>query len=168
MRSIVAVVLPFAVAACSSGLTSPGRRKTASHAPVGCASTADCTAGMMCLEGLCVQAPPSAGSGDAPAAHLTITPTNLDFGRVDVGTARRLALNLDNDGAAMLTLGRVDITPADQGFVVAPLGTGPFWIRPGESRQIFVIYRPTAAQPSQASLRVESQAAAVTIALLGE
>lgn len=133
-----------------------------------CQRDDECASGERCLQSLCVLVPPPTDPDVVPStAHLRATPLSLGFGAVALGTTQRLAVVLENDGGEMLTLDEVRITPSDLGFRVAPLGTGPFWIRPGRSREIFVDFTPTQSGSRSAELLVRGRGVEIVVMLQG-
>lgn len=129
----------------------------------GCSGPTDCAADQTCLHGSCVQTPTSGAT--LPEAHLFATPSQLRFGTMAAGESRSLSLVLENDGEAMVTIERTRIEPATAPFRIEPLGSGPFWIRPGRSRAIFVTFAPLAIGNYDAELAIESRAPTVRVTL---
>jgi hypothetical protein len=74
---------------------------------------------------------------------------------------------LTNHGSVMVTLEATRIAPAGAPFRVEPKGYGPFWIRPGRSREVFVTFTPTGAGHQDATVIVESDAPPVAVPLIG-
>lgn len=133
-----------------------------------CQVESDCAAEERCFQSLCVSITQTTDTDVAPpVAHLRATPVSLAFGAVPPGSSQRLLVILENDGDAMVTLEQVRIEPPDVGFHVAPLGTGPFWIRPGRSREVFVDFMPQVSGAQEAVLVVGGGGVAVTIVLRG-
>ncbi len=165
------VMLVVLLTACGEGIVPP--EKARGHAGIGetgCTQDADCEPNARCLQDLCTPLPP--GTEPTPPgsnqAHLSAAPLSLNFGVVAPGTSRRLGLVLSNDGEAMVTLEGAEIVPAGSPFTLEQLGTGPFWVRPGRGRELFVRYTPAAAGLHQATLRLSSQAPVVEIPLRGD
>ena len=168
LRALIPIAA-LALVACTD--TQPPVKQ--GHAiPVGgtaCRSAGDCAPGEICFQSQCVPPPPPADDDapPAPRAHLSATPLELSFGATTTPVTHTLAVVLANDGEAMLTVEDVRIEPAAAPFHLEPLGAGPFWVRPGRSREIFVTYAPTSAGAYEASLTVVTQAPAVSVALAG-
>jgi hypothetical protein len=91
----------------------------------------------------------------------------LSFGTLSPPQTRTLTLVLDNQGDAVVTLARVTFDPDTSPFRVEPMGYGPFWIRPGRSREIFVTFVPVDTTHVDATLTIESEAPPQSVVLLG-
>ena len=128
----------------------------------GCNTSAQCAIGQICMHGRCVESPDRPAETEPLRPLLSATPGQLEFGTVAAGAERRLSVVLANDGEAMLTVRHVAIDGAT-GFRVESLGTGPFWIRPGRSRDLFVTYR--GGGPAQGILRVSTEAPEIVVFL---
>ena len=154
--------------ACSKN---PGQALTtgnANNTGGACSTELDCPANMWCLDQRCSERnTPETPPGDVELAALAATPESLNFGSVTPPAVRTLALILDNVGARMVTLTRVHVLPEGSSFRIEPLGYGPFWIRPGRSREVFVTFAPTDSTHRAASLLIESEAPTQTVTLLG-
>lgn len=99
---------------------------------------------------------------------LSASPVALNFGVVAPPSTRRLAVVVSNEGPAMATLYLVRILPEGAPFRVEPMGYGPFWIRPGRSRELFVSYAPTTPGHHDATLLVPSEAPELVVSLIGD
>jgi hypothetical protein len=164
MRIVRFLILAAALAGCSET-----RKKPAGEDPgIGCTDNADCAAGHVCFQSQCVAAPSGyEGDGPAPRASLKSQQPAVDFGALGAVEARSLPITLENDGETMLELSAVRIEPATSTFRVDPMGTGPFWIRPGRTREVFVTYKPALGGAQSAVLHIESQAPTVRVSLSG-
>jgi hypothetical protein len=133
-----------------------------------CITNADCPPTLWCLHQRCSERlPDTAPPGDADAADIAVAPASLDFGNVVPPATRTLAVVLENVGGRMVTLSRVQVSPGGSPFRVEPMGYGPFWIRPGRSREIFVTFVPTASAHVEAMLVIESESPTRSLTLLG-
>jgi hypothetical protein len=167
-RVLVAVVA--LAAACAGEPTTPTKAEVTDlrSGGSGCRHDGDCAPGQTCFQAMCTSLPePPSGVAPTGVASLEAAPASLSFGTVAVAAEKRLAIALTNDGEAMVTLEGVQITPSTSPFRLEPLGAGPFWIRPERSREIFVTYAPTTPGPHGATLRITSQAPAVSVNLSG-
>ena len=119
------------------------------------------------MYGQCTAGPTPTGPTAAAVLHLSAAPQALSFGNLTPGANRRLAVRIINDGEAVVTL-RAHLEPADAAFFVEPMGSGPFWVRPGRDRAVFVRYAPTAAGPHAAALVIDSDAPPVRVPVSGD
>jgi len=89
--------------------------------------------------------------GTIPAADITISDTEFSFGLVFVGAARVETLTVTNDGALSLEVSSIDIDNGD--FYAMPTS---FTLDPRYSRDVSVVFTPTAAGPSPGTLTITS------------
>jgi len=166
VRLLTCIVL--AVIGCSKDPGTPGRPDTTGRGAGGaCLTNADCPPTQWCLHQRCsdrADPPEPAGGSDD---HLAATPGTLNFGMVVVGDSRTLALVVENDGASVVTIQEVTVDQDDAPFSIESMGYGPFWIRPGRVREIFVTFTPTGTASQTATLTIHSPAPAVTVNLIG-
>jgi hypothetical protein len=84
---------------------------------------------------------PLTGSGVAGAAKLTITPTDLDFGSIPVGTSVTKSFDISNTGNLLLTLSKA-APPAPPFIVADPVSEGQ-QLSPGDTIRQSVSFSPT-------------------------
>ena len=97
------------------------------------------------------------GGGLAPT--LTVSPSALDFGDVDVGCVAERVLTLSNSGGALLTVTEATFEDLAGGGEIAidlSVAQAPFVMPPGASRSLDVTYRPADEIPDTAALRLVS------------
>jgi hypothetical protein len=84
-----------------------------------------------------------------PASPLVVSPAQLDFGSVPVGTRAQQALVLTNPGAASVRVRDISVEPP---FAV----TGnSFALGPGESTQLAVLFAADDSGPAEGRVRIE-------------
>jgi len=162
------MILLVALGACHRE-PGPGRFEAPPPNPgTACQTEADCPPDRWCLHQQCVlrplEAPPP---GDTDLPRLTVTPATLSFGVLAPPERKTLALVVANTGTSMLTLSGVEVVPADAPFIVESTGFGPFWVRPGRSREIFLTFAPVTTTAVRAQLRIESAAPPATVDVVG-
>ena len=74
------------------------------------------------------------------ASSITMSPPNLDFGNVVLGSNSTLPAIVDNPGTSYLVI--TNIVSSDAHFTFAP-NTFPITITPGNNKVIYVTYTPT-------------------------
>ncbi|MBI5509796.1 MAG: hypothetical protein HY903_13660 [Deltaproteobacteria bacterium] len=164
MRALVIALLPLV--ACQGRAPNGGTGGGAPSAGA-CISDADCPPSMWCLYQRCSdRAAPFVPPIDTTSPAISAAPAALSFGIIEPPTTRTLSVVLSNVGDTMLTIESVTITPPGSPFAVEHLGYGPFWIRPGRSRDVFVTCAPASTAHQAATLSVLSQADTQYITLL--
>lgn len=95
---------------------------------------------------------PAEGLGVRPAASLS--PDRLDFGDLEIGTARDMRLVLSNPSGAEVSA-RLELEGPDRAmFQLAELGQ-ELLLGPGEGRSLTVTFAPSRLAAAQASMRAE-------------
>lgn len=166
------VTLACALSGCDDNAPGGGAPEGIVLGPGGCASSAQCAPNHICLHGRCMQRAVGGDSNTTPQASLRATPQTLEFATVPPGVTKTLELVLSNEGTAVVTLNATEIvsngSPASVGrFSIEPMGAGPFWIRPGRQRSVFVTYEGDGAGPHGARLSITSAAAPIVVELRG-
>ncbi|MCO5315329.1 MAG: FG-GAP-like repeat-containing protein [Solirubrobacterales bacterium] len=87
--------------------------------------------------------------------NVTVDQTALGFGDVEVGTSGTLSVTLTNDGAPTATLGDVSITGPDAGQFTLGTTTCGSDLAGGASCDRAVVFSPTVAGSSDATLRIQ-------------
>jgi len=109
------------------------------------------------------------GAVTNPVPDIEVTPTNVNFGTITVGTTNQLSLAITNVGGAALTVSSMNISNAATfSFIAASL---PFSLNPGEGTIVAVQFRPASAGPHNGSLTIGSNdpdQPAVVIPLTGQ
>jgi len=165
MRSLGVLLLLLAGCVADDSRT-PSRHSANSGGA--CTTSDDCPTDMWCLEELCSPrwaAEPQAA--DAATPRLSVTPASLNFGALAPGGRRTLSLLLENTGDTMIIITAAALVPTTTDFRVEPMGHGPFWIRPGRARALFVSFVPTTTTHAQATLSIASAAPTASIRLQG-
>ena len=103
--------------------------------------------------------------GSATQAGLSATPASLDFGDVPVGGKVTLSVNVANTGATTETI--TGATPAAAPFASTVLPANGSTLAPGASVSIPITFAPTAAGARTGSVKVSSDAGAVSIPVTG-
>ncbi len=165
-RLLLLAVALFA-ASCNDGKKSTADTGSERQYGQGCRHDGDCNSNEVCLLGSCSPLPADSGGQPTVAAELSAAPQSLGFGTVEVGDARSLAVVLSNTGEVVVTLDALAIEPATAPFTLEPTGAGPFWVRPGRSREVFVRYAPTDSAPDEAVLTIASEAPLLRVPLSG-
>jgi hypothetical protein len=104
-----------------------------------------------------------AGAG-VTAGALTVTPTSIAFGSIQVGSSQKQSATLTNSGGSNVTV--TQATTAGVGFSVTGL-TLPLTLAAGQSASFSVAFAPQAAGSATGSVALASTAAAVNLALSG-
>src|SRR4030095_1970712 len=92
-------------------------------------------------------------SGTGSSAHLTASPSPLDFGGVPVGQTSTRAVNVQNTGTGSA---RIPAPPASHGRFSAPPHTGnlPITVGAGDSRPIDVPFAPQNGSAQMGTLTI--------------
>jgi len=87
---------------------------------------------------------------------------NFDFGEVEVGTSRRVAMKVVNVGTdlAQVTSTRFEEAPSGVFFASAPPEVGP-----GESRDLFITFGPTQPGPASGRMVIEHDGRSISVQL---
>src|SRR6266576_1041548 len=106
------------------------------------------------------------GTGTLGQPQLTISPANVTFGRVNVGSADSLSVSLTNNGNAALSISQAAASGA--GFSLSGL-TVPQTINAGASVSFAVQFTPASTGSASGSVTINSNApgSPATIALSG-
>src|SRR3981081_380058 len=106
------------------------------------------------------------GTGTLGQPQLTISPANVTFGRVNVGSADSLSVSLTNNGNAALSISQAAASGA--GFSLSGL-TVPQTINAGASVSFAVQFTPASTGSASGSITINSNApgSPATIALSG-
>jgi len=104
----------------------------------------------------------SGTGGTIPAPAIAVSPANLDFGSVTVGSSKDLNLTLQNTGTAPVSIS--SITSSNARFTV-PAGASS--IPAGASIPITVRFIPADSSPQNGALTIASNAPTVTVPLTG-
>ena len=150
--------------ACSANTTAPVKEPEVTRGE-GCGAPDQCAVDETCLHGSCIALPTT--PNNTVIAQLIATPGQLSFGTVAVGDSQRLSIVLENIGEGIVTIDGVGIEPVREPFVVEPFGNGPFWIRPGRARPLFITYAPLSFGFHTAQLVIDSAAPTLRITLTG-
>jgi hypothetical protein len=89
---------------------------------------------------------PMTGSGIAGSAHMTLTPTSLDFGMVSPGGSRTLSFTMSNTGTAPMTISKA-APPAGFFTVATPVNEGQS-LQPGDTLKVSVTFAPKTGTPA--------------------
>jgi len=110
--------------------------------------------------------PLSGTATTAPVGQLTLSPTSLNFGNVNVSGSSTLTSTLTNSGQAAANISQVNVTGA--GFTVSGL-TAPATLNPGNSVTLQVKYAPASAGAASGSVSIvsDAQGSPTTLALSG-
>jgi hypothetical protein len=108
------------------------------------------------------------GSTMAATATLSVNPTNISFGSVNLGSAPTQALTLTNTGNSSVTISQINVSGA--GFMLSGAGV-PVTLLPSQSVPVSVQFDPSVAGAVNGSVSVVSNAtgspAAVTLSGTG-
>jgi hypothetical protein len=94
---------------------------------------------------------PLAGNGQADGA-LTVNPTSLNFGSVQVGASQPLTETLQNSGGSNIVVSQVNATGD---FSVSGLSL-PLTLQAGQSQSFTVTFSPTSSESESGSLAITS------------
>ncbi|MFN8512849.1 MAG: choice-of-anchor D domain-containing protein [Chloroflexia bacterium] len=118
---------------------------------------------------------PSAGSiqtvsltGTGVTGALTVSPTALDFGNIQVGSTSAVqSLTIQNTGAATFTINSVSVNSSD--FLITGSSCAGVTLAAGEICQIGVVFKPASAGPKSATLTIDHTApgSPTTVSLTG-
>jgi hypothetical protein len=97
---------------------------------------------------------PLTGAGDMPG-QLTLTPSILSFGNVQMGNSQTLPETLTNSGSSSVNVSQATVTGA--GFSVSSLSL-PLTLAAGQSQSFSVTFVPNAAGSAGGSLSIVSDA----------
>jgi len=106
--------------------------------------------------------------GVAPKPQIQVSPNSLDFGRVNTGATKQLALTVSNTGTAGLTV--QSITKTSALFTISSPAP-PFTVSPGSQQTVTVTFAPTAAGAVSDTLTLASNDPdhpTVTVSVTGE
>ncbi len=106
--------------------------------------------------------------GAAPQPQIQVSPTSLDFGRVNTGATKQLTFTVGNAGTAGLTV--QSITKTSALFTISSPAV-PFTVAPGAQQTVTVTFSPTAAGVVSDTLTLACNDPAhptVTVAVTGE
>lgn len=164
----------LAVAAFFGCQAPPSESTSQTGKPVLCRNSRGCGAGRICFHGRCTSATPPGGwrqphaaGSVAPPQQIRLSPGTLSFGEVAVGQKRRFAISIENAGPELITIRQARLTPPSAPFRIETLGSGPFWVRPGAPRDIFITFMPVSSAPVEATLHVATARAQTSARLHG-
>lgn len=103
---------------------------------------------------------PLSGTGTAiPVAVVTVTPAQVNFGNVALGTQATAAVQIANTGDADLTVEEVLIAEGSvSGFSVTGVPEGPTVLAPGQVLSVSAVFTPLASGAVTGTLSVLSDA----------
>ncbi|MCH9006785.1 choice-of-anchor D domain-containing protein, partial [candidate division KSB1 bacterium] len=87
---------------------------------------------------------------------IAVSPTELDFGDVEVGRTAELVVTIANVGLIDLQVDSTVITGANADQWQITAGQAPFVLSGGESRDVSIRFMPDSAGPKEAHLRIAS------------
>ncbi len=93
-------------------------------------------------------------SVSAPSTMLTLNPTSLNFGSVNIGSSATQGIAVSNTGSASLTISGISYSGA--GFTAS--GLGGQILAPGQTANLNVTFTPTASGTMSGSVTVSSNA----------
>ena len=96
----------------------------------------------------------AAVEGTSYVPDISVTPTALDFGDVNLSETRRLNVTIANNGNGVLTVTGLQITGDSGPFSATP--SPPFDVLPGETVNVTVAFTPSDNVTYTASLAIES------------
>src|SRR5277367_6925611 len=142
--------LPISLAAGQSTSISAVFKPTAGNADTGTITITSNAAGSPSLVALS-----GPGTNATTAAALTVTPTTIAFGSVPVGSEQTQTVHVENTGNETATISKLTIS----GTGVSLSGmTAPTTLAAGQTANLTVAYKPTAAGTLTASLAIASNA----------
>jgi Abnormal spindle-like microcephaly-assoc'd, ASPM-SPD-2-Hydin len=105
------------------------------------------------------------GSSNLPSG-LTLTPSAMSFGSINVGASTSQSVTVSNTGVASVSVGSVGISGA--GFGASSLPTG-LTLAPGKAATMTVTFAPSSAGAATGKLTVSDQSSSspLTVALSG-
>jgi hypothetical protein len=142
--------LPISLAAGQSTSISAVFKPTAGNADTGTITITSNAAGSPSLVALS-----GTGTTATTAAALTVTPTTIAFGSVAVGSEQTQTVHVENTGNETATISKLAISGT--GVSVSGL-TAPATLAAGQTANLTVAYKPTAAGTLTASLAIASNA----------
>ncbi len=87
---------------------------------------------------------------------VSVSPSSLSFGNVNVGSSGTQTLTMSNPGTATLTVSGITLSGADAGqFSASPTS---FSVNPGQGQNVAVTFSPTSAGTGSASLSIAHNA----------
>ena len=86
-----------------------------------------------------------------PVCHISVEPTSLDFGNVNVGASNTLTTTVTNTGT-----GNCGVTLGQNGSNDFSIDTNGFNLNPGSQQVVSVTYTPSSADPDNGTLTVSS------------
>ncbi len=96
----------------------------------------------------------AAVEGTSYVPDISVTPTALDFGNVNLSETRRLNVTIANNGNGVLTVTGLQITGDSGPFSTTP--SPPFDVLPGETVNVTVAFTPSDNVTYTATLAIES------------
>jgi len=124
--------------------------------------------GGLTMGGLAVAGKPSGGGGKAKPA-ISVSPTSLAFGEVNVGATAALSLAVTSSGTANLTISSVSRT-GSAAFAITNDGCAGKTLAPGASCPVGVTFSPSASGSFTGNIAIVSSASnapTVNVALSG-
>lgn len=111
------------------------------------------------------------GQGEPSPLHcVTADPTTLDFGAVQVGCPAELLLQIQNDCAFAVAIESADSGASEGALTFTQRPVWPFWMAPGESLSLKVVWRPSsqgATAPSPLEARFPQLTEPLRIGVIG-
>jgi hypothetical protein len=93
-------------------------------------------------------------AGNVTTIRLSVSPSSLDFGQVEINTTQELSVTITNDSTSTGTLNVSDLQVSGSGFKLAGGQSTNFSLSPGQSKTVRVQFNPTAKTTYSGSLRI--------------
>ena len=97
-----------------------------------------------------------------PSANIKVTPAQINFGVVPVGTIKRLPLKIENDGAQRLLI--TGVISDDNRFFVDQTN---FFINPENSKILDLVFRPVDQDPLVEKITIQSNVGNIFVTAIG-
>ena len=97
-----------------------------------------------------------------PSANIKVTPAQINFGVVPVGTIKRLPLKIENDGAQRLLI--TGVISDDNRFFVDQTN---FFINPENSKILDLVFRPVNQDPLVEKITIQSNVGNIFVTAIG-
>ena len=98
------------------------------------------------------------GAGNVTTIRLSVSPSSLDFGQVEINTTQELSVTIMNDSTSTGTLTVSDLQVSGSGFKLASGQSTNFSLSPGQSKTVRVQFNPTAKTTYSGSLLIHHNA----------
>jgi Abnormal spindle-like microcephaly-assoc'd, ASPM-SPD-2-Hydin len=115
---------------------------------------------MLGCQGLSTGKPNSQGQGSPLPGSLSVVPTSVSFGNVQVGTSQTETATLSNSGGTSLNITQATVTGA--AFSITALSL-PLTLAPGQSTTLSVVFGPQSAGSASGNLALTNDGATSSV-----